>query len=649
MSVVSDYFKNTTWSLLGYLNFRERSDSFTGNKEIEHRMYIKNLAYIVTGENSRDREQALNCQKTFQPTDYALVRTVSFHVDTRIADRLRLGPPTDYALVRTVSFHVDTRIADRLRLGPVSVSYVLLWVTVSFHFDTRIADRLRLGPAEKDSTGVSGFWKTQRPKQRQLRYASDVLDSATTDKETGPQIVNEEIDHILEQKLAETVSTDTDNDRVDWLLDTEKKPGNITDIDDLTTIEKNANEIIILSDKSLEEIWELVMDRLKKSEIKVQAIESRIIDLTNWTMVEWTRILKSDDKSALVRSCQKKLLKNKIDKRVTDFFRKTSDLRTCDDLKKWEVQLESINSEDGKLASQIVSFFHKCIRREVNVLAGPLRERDYIVKILSPLLGDLFEEFDSGRFRIFWIEKSSKAVSSRKRRKIHADYTKLNSDSTQVDMMLELRDYGVELMSTEVGNTEMHVDDVKLRSDHTALKIELKDMLDYFRDRLYFTKDDFTGIFTIGVQVSGHHWSVYSLSYDYHSKFYFFAEMATLNVPTTLSTMDAMLDNFIEGLLGLRHTMLSLNKKISSIAKSRYSTPPPPSSPQHETSETPEIKRVKKDGVNVSKETGNSSTLHRCEIYAFNFLFISLKKGVTSDRFAGRTEMTCIFSINQKE
>ena len=52
----------------------------------------------------RDRcEQALNCQKTFQV--FAYLSNIS-----------------------TVSFRVDTRIADRLRLGPVSVSYVLLWV-----------------------------------------------------------------------------------------------------------------------------------------------------------------------------------------------------------------------------------------------------------------------------------------------------------------------------------------------------------------------------------------------------------------------------------------------------------------------------------------------------------------------------------------
>ena len=69
--------------------------------------------------------------------------------------------------------------------------------------------------------------------------------------------------------------------------------------------------------------------------------------------------------------------------------------------------------------------------------------------------------------------------------------------------MLELRNYGVKILSLEAGNTELNVDDVKVRTDHTAIKIELKDMLDYLRDKLYFTKEDFNEIFTIGIQVSG--------------------------------------------------------------------------------------------------------------------------------------------------
>ncbi|CAJ0907972.1 3679_t:CDS:2 [Entrophospora sp. SA101] len=119
------------------------------------------------------------------------------------------------------------------------------------------------------------------------------------------------------------------------------------------------------------------MSRLKENEIRLQAIESRIIDLTNWTEVEWTRILKTNDKSKLIRLCQKKLLREKIDKKVLDFFQKLPiNLRTLNDLRKWELELESFGSEDGKLASQIVSFLHKCIRREVNLFLTPLREHD---------------------------------------------------------------------------------------------------------------------------------------------------------------------------------------------------------------------------------------------------------------------------------
>ncbi|CAJ0745749.1 2371_t:CDS:2, partial [Entrophospora sp. SA101] len=80
----------------------------------------------------------------------------------------------------------------------------------------------------------------------------------------------------------------------------------------------------------------------------------------------------------------------------------------------------------------------------------------------------------------------------------------LDNKSTQVDMMLELCNYGVEIISVEVGNTEeLNIDDMKVCRDHTALKIELKDMLDNFRDKLYFVKEDYTEIFMIGIQVSG--------------------------------------------------------------------------------------------------------------------------------------------------
>lgn len=123
-------------------------------------------------------------------------------------------------------------------------------------------------------------------------------------------------------------------------------------------------------------------------------------------------------------------------------------------------------------------------------------------------------------------------------------------------------------------------------------------MMDDFYNKLHFNKKDLADIFTIGIQITGHHWSIYSLSYDYDLKFYFFTEMAAVDVPKTPSAMGDLLPTFIKTLLGLRHTLLSLNDKISRITKAhreRKSTPSPPSSPPYETSKTPEIKRVKKD------------------------------------------------------
>jgi hypothetical protein len=158
-----------------------------------------------------------------------------------------------------------------------------------------------------------------------------------------------------------------------------------------------------------------------------------------------------------------------------------------------------------------------------------MRERDYILKIVSSILTDLLEEYDSGRFQTFWyvtllnilyiefnsyeldfefinifrIEKTSKAVQSRKRRNLHAEYVKFGNESTKLDMVVELCNYGIELVSVETGNTEMTVDDLKLRTDHTALKIELKDMIDDFHGRLHFKKENLSEIFVIGIQITG--------------------------------------------------------------------------------------------------------------------------------------------------
>ncbi|CAJ0911892.1 14947_t:CDS:2, partial [Entrophospora sp. SA101] len=61
-------FTNTTWSLLGYLKYRECEDDFTSDKSTEHMSYVKNLEYLK--ENSKE------CQ---QPAEYILVGDSGVH------------------------------------------------------------------------------------------------------------------------------------------------------------------------------------------------------------------------------------------------------------------------------------------------------------------------------------------------------------------------------------------------------------------------------------------------------------------------------------------------------------------------------------------------------------------------------------------
>ncbi|CAG8773819.1 4840_t:CDS:2, partial [Rhizophagus irregularis] len=116
-------------------------------------------------------------------------------------------------------------------------------------------------------------------------------------------------------------------------------------------LEKRANETIkrLLPSKDLEEIW--------------KAIELRIIDLTNWPSLEWSRILKTEDKAKLFRTCWQKLLKDQIDETVIHLIDETS-LRNLNDLKQLKDKLSNIGSEDGNLSAEIISFFHKCYRRK---------------------------------------------------------------------------------------------------------------------------------------------------------------------------------------------------------------------------------------------------------------------------------------------
>ena len=82
-------------------------------------------------------------------------------------------------------------------------------------------------------------------------------------------------------------------------------------------------------------------------------------------------------------------------------------------------------------------------------------------------------------------------------------YVKFGNESTKLDVIIELRDYGIELVTAEVGITQKDHDDLKFREDHTALKIELKDMIDNFYDVLHFKKKDLTEIFVMGIQATG--------------------------------------------------------------------------------------------------------------------------------------------------
>ena len=94
-------------------------------------------------------------------------------------------------------------------------------------------------------------------------------------------------------------------------------------------------------------------------------------------------------------------------------------------------------------------------------------------------------------------------MQTKKRCKIHAEYIKFGNESTKLDVIIELRDYGIELVTVEVGITQKDHDDLKFREDHIALKIELKDMIDNFYDVLHFKKKDLAEIFVMGIQATG--------------------------------------------------------------------------------------------------------------------------------------------------
>ncbi|CAG8490541.1 2970_t:CDS:10 [Paraglomus occultum] len=358
---------------------------------------------------------------------------------------------------------------------------------------------------------------------------------------------------------------------------------------------------LLFSNLSLERIWTKVMERLKRDGLRVQSIESRIIDLSNWTKVEWNRILKVSDYSQLFIKSRKKLCKDKIDENVRKLLHNgTGKMQSLSDLKLWKDKFTNLEpSEDAKITVGIIEFFCLCLRREINILTTKHRERDYVVKILSPIIGFLIEEFNIGTFELNWIEKDSRSVTRRKRKALHEMYTTLDAPTKKVDLIILLRSYQIELLPLEAGNTEGPMDDTKFREDHSKMKVMMKDFLDAFWSSLHFRKDELKEVYIMGIQVTGNKWTIHSLTYDDSVNFYFFTEMATLTLPTTLSDMEGLLPGFLENLLALRHTLIDLATMIQKIAQQKLTTPSPPSSPLHETSDTPSIKKQKTDSFSI--------------------------------------------------
>ncbi|RUS29621.1 hypothetical protein BC938DRAFT_480445 [Jimgerdemannia flammicorona] len=363
------------------------------------------------------------------------------------------------------------------------------------------------------------------------------------------------------------------------------------------------SSLVLDSEFTLEEIWEKIMSRLNKSESCIQSIESRIIDLAEWNNVEWRRILETGDHGALIRRTRRMMEKTAVDAKVRNIIGNPPDgLMSIAALRTWKMAFESIDGEDARLAAEIVGYFEETFSREINILIQDLRERDVVMKILGPLLGNLLEKFDIGRFEVFWIEKECKAVTARKRRHVDAKYSILCNNTVKMDMIVEMRGYEAELLLLEIGNTDSAepTNGNKCRLDRSKLKIALKDCVDMFWWRLGLKKKQLQEMFLIGLQIIGHRWIAYSMSYDPTSEFYFFNHLATFELPTTLSNLEDFLPRFILNLLSLRRTLLQQDKRLRQlISANREHTPSPPASPPQPTSTTPNEKKQKGDPFEI--------------------------------------------------
>ncbi|RUP51553.1 hypothetical protein BC936DRAFT_147427 [Jimgerdemannia flammicorona] len=339
----------------------------------------------------------------------------------------------------------------------------------------------------------------------------------------------------------------------------------------------------------LEGIWNSMTHDLKKRDLNMQAVCSRIVDLSNRKLIEWRRVLSDADHTELVYKHRRCLRHDLVSEEIMAMV-KTADLSSLSGLRGLQHELENTSSNEGLLAGQLVSTFHKFFRREINVVNHSQRERDYIVNVLSPILNDLFQEIDSSRFRISWQEVH--AVTDRKRRMIHAEFTHLNNDMRLTDMLLELRSFNLEVVTVEVGNMEKSHDDTKERVDKSALTIQLKDMLDAFVYRINFTKEELKDVCTIGMQIEKNDWVIYVMTFDASSKFYFMCEVARIVLPTTLAAMSVLLPQLMSILLALRHTLLELDGIVTRIVQYRTISQPP-SSPLAQTIPTPVTRKTK--------------------------------------------------------
>ncbi|CAG8460151.1 2838_t:CDS:10 [Acaulospora colombiana] len=343
------------------------------------------------------------------------------------------------------------------------------------------------------------------------------------------------------ENISETMQTSSHQHNINF-----NEQANDREVDDAVIdkiIVSKISCLLLESKFTLEEIWKKVMERLKEENLRVQSIESRIIDLSDWTKVEWNRILKTSDYVQLFNRSRKKLHKDKIDKDVYELLSdELCQIRSLNDLEQWKAKFSNIKSIDAKLTVEIIDFL------EINILVMQHRERDFIVKILGQIIGTLLEEFDIGIFELNWIEKESCSVTNRKRKDVHEEYMTLTPNMKKIDLIVSLRSHKIELLPLEVGNTSGPMDGTKYRKDHSKLKVVMKDCLDALRGKLHFKKVELEEVFALGIQITD---------------------------------MEDLLPDFLKNLLALRHTLIDLVKKIRTIAQKRLNTPSPPSSPLH--------------------------------------------------------------------